>query len=86
VSIWHTQEVHDAATRVLALHPGAPAATHALVEVTIAAQRPAHTAAALMARDAAGVWTIARLYTADHEIPGAVVVCVVGLWKDPLPC
>lgn len=84
VSIWHTQAVHDAATIVLALHPGIGPASHALVEVTLpaldAAAGQLRTAAALMVRSAVGVWEVRRLYTADHEIPGAVAVVVIGVW------
>jgi hypothetical protein len=75
VSIWHTQEVHDAATRVLLLHHAAKTATHALVEVYIAGFG---TTAALMKKN--GDWQIDRLYTADREMPGAVGVVVVGIW------
>jgi hypothetical protein len=75
VSIWHTQEVHDAATKVLSLHTGAATATHALVEVSMAGFG---TTAALMRRN--GDWQIERLYTADHEMPGAVGVLVKGVW------
>ncbi len=76
MSIWHTQEVHDAATKVLELSKAAKTARHALVEVSIGGFG---TTAALMQRDQ-GTWSIGRLYTADHEIPGAVGVIVVGLW------
>jgi len=75
MSIWHTQEVHDAATRVLALHPGADAATCALVEVTILEV----TTAALLAKHA-GAWEIVRLYTVEAQLPGEVGVAVIGVW------
>lgn len=76
MSIWKTQEVHDAACRVLDLAPTAKAATHALVEVAVPGFG---TTAALMQRQGPD-WTIARLYTADHVIPGTAAVVVVGLW------
>jgi len=76
MSIWKTQEVHDAACRVLGLHTAAGTATHALVEVLIPGFG---TTAALMQKDHE-LWTIQRLYTAEHELPGAVAVIVVGLW------
>jgi len=76
VSIWKTQEVHDAATRVLDLAPAAKDATHALVEVAVPGFG---TTAALMQREGAA-WAIARLYTADHVIPGTAAVVVVGVW------
>lgn len=76
MSIWKTNEVNDAAIRVLGLAPAAKDATHALVEVAIPGFG---TTAALMQRTEAA-WTILRLYTADHEIPGAAAVVVVGVW------
>ncbi len=76
MSIWQTQEVHDAATRVLELHKAAKTARKALVEVSIGGFG---TTAALMQKDQ-GTWQIERLYHAEHEIPGAVGVVVVGLW------
>jgi hypothetical protein len=77
VSIWSTQEVHDAATKVLALHLAAKTAQHALVEV---GGRSTGTAAALMTKSLVGVWEIERLYTADHTIPGEIGVVIVGVW------
>ena len=76
MSIWKTQEVHDAATRVLELAPTAKEATHALVEVAVPGFG---TTAALMQKEGAA-WRIVRLYTAEHEIPGAAAVVVVGVW------
>jgi len=77
VSIWSTQEVHDAAVRVLAAHPPAHQARHALVEV---GGRTTGTAAALMMKTLVGSWEIERLYTADHTIPGEIGVVIVGVW------
>jgi len=81
VSVWHTQEVLDVATAALAAQPAAATATAALLEVRMPTDRPPHTAAVLMRKRADG-WAIARLYTADQEIPGAVPVVIVGLWAD----
>ena len=79
MSIWHTQAVYDVAVGALAGYPGADAATHALVEVRVATDRPPYTTAALLTRSATN-WDVTRLYTADHEIPGAVAVVVIGVW------
>jgi len=76
MSIWKTQEVHDASVRVLLLHPGAKTATHALIDVTIVGFG---TTGALMIW-ADGEWRIDRLYQAAHELPGAVGVVVIGIW------
>jgi hypothetical protein len=78
VSIWHTQEIHDVATAALRLHAAARTATAALVEVSIVGFG---TSAALLLRKTEGEWTIDRLYTADHVLPGAVAVVVVGVWR-----
>jgi len=77
VSIWATQEVHDAAVRVLATHIPARIARHALVEV---GGRDTGTSAALMHKSLVGAWEIERLYTADHVIPGEIGVVIVGVW------
>ena len=76
VTIWHTQHVHDVARAVLALHPAAAHARHALVDVSILGAGT--TGALMMLVD--GEWTIARLYIADHYVPGDVGVVIVGVW------
>jgi len=76
MSIWKTNEVNDAAVRVLLLHPAAKTATHALIDVTIVGFG---TTGALMTWQG-GAWRIDRLYGAEHELPGAVGVVVVGIW------
>ena len=76
MSIWKTQAVNDAAVRVLLLHPEATTATHALIDVTIVGFG---TTGGLMIWES-GEWRIDRLYAAEHELPGAVGVVVVGIW------
>jgi hypothetical protein len=76
MGIWATQAIHDAVTRVLALHPEAAAASHAFVDVSTLGEG---TKAALMRNGPAG-WVIDALYTADHYTPGTVGVVVRGLW------
>lgn len=80
MSIWHTQAVYDVAVGALADDPRAPAAQQAFVEVRLASDRPPHTAGVLLVKSAVGTWDVGRLYTADHEIPGAVAVVVIGVW------
>ncbi len=78
MSIWHTQRVHEAAVKVLALHVHVAEveAMHAFVDVSI---RGEGTSGALMVFEN-GEWRIDRLYTAEHVLPGAVGVVVWGVW------
>jgi hypothetical protein len=78
MSIWLTQQVHEAACKVLALyvHVTAAVATHAFVDVSIRGQG---TTGALMVLED-GEWRIDRLYMAEHPLPGAVGVVVWGTW------
>ena len=77
MTIWSTQEVHDAVMAVLPLHAPAANCTHALIEV---GHVDRGTTAALMRRSAIGVWEIDRLYTAEHSLPGEIGVLIIGLW------
>ena len=77
MSIWTTQEVHDAAVAALKIdRVRAQTGTAAFVEVHI----HGHGTMAALMRRVEEQWTIDRLYTPEHEIPGAVAVVVVGVW------
>lgn len=76
--IYATQMLNNAAVHALALHPGAahPRKTRALVTISVDGQG---TKAVTMLKTC-DEWAIENIYTADHYLPGAVGVVVLGVW------
>jgi hypothetical protein len=77
MSIFETQEIHDAVTAVLRIHPAWTEKHFALVEVSTLG---VGTKAALMRRSDRIPWEIVTIYTADHYTPGTAGVIVLGVW------